>query len=388
MATKRCYYEVLQISRNASEAEIKKAYRKLAMRYHPDRNPGDKEAEERFKEITEAYEVLSDPQKRAAYDQFGHAGVDPNAAGSGGGGFGGGFSDIFDDLFGDIFGGGRRSGPRPGRDLQYDLEITLEQAVFGSTVEIRIPRHEPCSECGGSGAARPDAVRTCATCGGSGKVQIQQGFFVVSQTCPSCHGAGRTITDPCRACHGQGVVEKLKTLSVKIPAGVDSGDRVRLAGEGEPGEPGAPAGDLYVRIFVKPHPIFRREGNNLLCELPISFPTAALGGKVEVPTLDGTTTLLTIPAGTQSGQTFKLAGKGVRSVRSSRVGDLLCTVRIETPVKLTAEQRELLEKFEATLEGRHQTHSPETHSFWDRVKQFFSSREDKGDKRDETSPWE
>ena len=386
MTTKRCYYEVLQVSKTASEAEIKRAYRKLAMKYHPDRNPGDQAAEEKFKEITEAYEVLSDPQKRAAYDQFGHAGVNQNG-GMGGGGFSGaGFGDIFDDLFGDIFGTRRSRGPRPGRDLQYDLEITLEEAVNGATVEIRIPRHEPCQQCGGTGAASKDAIKTCPTCGGAGQVQIQQGFFVVTQPCPNCHGAGQVISDPCRACQGEGVVETLRKLSVKIPPGVDNGDRVRLAGEGEPGEPGAPAGDLYVRIFVKPHPIFQREGNNLLCEIPISFPRAALGGEVEVPTLDGKTTLLKIPAGTQSGQTFCLAGKGVKSVRSSRVGDLICRVQIETPVKLTAEQRALLEKLEESLEGKRHTHSPQAHSFWDKVKSFFSG--DDEDKKDKDSPWE
>lgn len=385
MAQKRCYYGILQVSKTASEAEIKRAYRKLAMRYHPDRNPDDAEAEEKFKEINEAYEVLSDPQKRAAYDQFGHAGVNQDAGMGGGAQYGGGFGDIFEDLFGDIFGGRRSRGPQPGRDMQYDLEITLEQAVFGATVDIKIPRHKPCEVCHGTGAASPDAVQTCTTCGGAGQVQMQQGFFVVTQTCPHCHGQGKIITKPCRNCHGQGMVETFKTLSVKIPAGVDTGDRVRLKGEGEPGEPGAPAGDLYVRIFVKAHPLFKREGNNLLCELPISFPKAALGGSVKVPTLDGSTVNLTIPAGTQSGQRLRVEGKGVKSVRSSRVGDLVCTIHIETPVKLTKEQKALLEQFEATLEGKQNTHSPKAHSFWDKVKAFFSQNDHKDHS---ASPWE
>ena len=385
MVQKRCYYEVLQVSKTASETEIKRAYRKLAMRYHPDRNPEDAQAEEKFKEITEAYEVLSDPQKRAAYDQFGHAGVNQDA-GMGGAQYGGGFSDIFEDLFGDIFGTRRSRGPQPGRDMQYDLEITLEQAVFGATVDIKIPRHEVCQACHGTGAASPDAVQTCSTCGGAGQVQVQQGFFVMTQTCPSCHGEGKKITRPCATCHGQGRVETFKTLSVKIPAGVDTGDRVRLRGEGEPGEPGAPAGDLYVRIFVKQHPLLKREGNNLLCELPVSFPKAALGGSVEVPVLDGTTVMLDIPPGTQSGQTLRVEGKGVKSVRSSRVGDLICTIHIETPVKLTKEQKALLEQFEATLEGKQNTHSPKAHSFWDKVKEFFFHKTD--DAKHSESPWE
>ena len=387
MATKRCYYEVLQVSKTASEAEIKKAYRKMAMKYHPDRNPDDPEAEERFKEVNEAYDVLSDPQKRSAYDQFGHAGVD-GSAGAGGGGFGG-FGD-FSDIFGDIFGGGGfHRGPQPGNDLQYELSITLEEAVKGTTVEIRIPTKEVCEACQGTGAEPGSAVETCPTCGGQGQVRIQQGFFAVAQTCPTCHGTGKQIKQKCKKCYGEGYVHDHKTLSVNIPAGVDTGDRIRLAGEGEAGEPGAPHGDLYVRIRVKPHEIFQRDGNTLYCELPISFTKVALGGTIEVPTLDGRAELK-IPAGTQSGQRFKLAGKGVKSVRSSRVGDLIVQVNVETPVKLTSEQKALLQQLEESMEGKSHKHSPQSHSFFDKVKAFFTGEDEQkeGKKSDNDEPWQ
>ena len=370
--SKRDYYEVLGVSKTATTLEIKKAYRKLAMKYHPDRNPG-KEAEEKFKEAKEAYEVLSDEQKRAAFDQFGHAGVDP-AAGAGAGGFGGGsFSDIFGDVFGDIFGGGRsQGGPRAqrGADMGYNLELSLEEAVKGTTVKIRIPTLDTCEACGGSGAKKGSSPKTCGTCGGAGQVRMQQGFFIAQQTCPTCHGRGSVVDDPCAQCHGQGRVKKHKTLSVDVPAGVDSGDRIRLAGEGEAGELGGPPGDLYVQIAVKEHPIFQREDANLYCEVPIAFTTAALGGELEVPTLEGKVNLK-IPAGTQTHKLFRIRGKGVKPVRGGAVGDLLCRVVLETPVHLSNEQKELLERLDESLRGGGSKHSPNTHSWLDGVKKFF-----------------
>ena len=384
--SKRDYYEVLGVSKTASEGEIKKAYRKLAMRYHPDRNPDNAEAEDKFKEASEAYEILSDAQKRQAYDQFGHAGVDGSA---GQGGFGGGgfadFGDIFGDIFGGGFGGGHR-GPQPGNDLQYELEVSLEDAVAGTNVDIRIPTKEVCDSCEGSGAEPGSDVQTCPTCGGSGQVRVQQGFFAVSRTCPNCHGTGKIVKNPCKSCRGEGYKHSHKTLSVKIPAGVDNGDRIRLQGEGEAGEPGAPHGDLYVRIRVKDHAIFQRDGNTLYCELPLSFASATLGGSIDVPTLNGKASLK-IPAGTQSGQRFKLAGKGVKSVRSARVGDMIVQVHIETPVKLTQEQKDLLKAFDESLQGKHhKQHSPKEHNFFDSVKNFFTGEDDdKNDKKD--GPW-
>lgn len=382
--SKRDYYEVLEVSKTASEAEIKKAYRKMAMKFHPDRNPDNHEAENKFKEASEAYEVLSDAKKRAAYDQFGHAGVDGNA---GQGGFGGGGFGDFSDIFGDIFGGGfgGRRGPQPGNDLQYDIEVSLEDAVNGSEVEIRIPTKDFCVACDGSGAEPGTSTQTCPTCQGQGQVRVQQGFFAVSRTCPTCHGHGKIIKTPCKKCRGEGYLHSHKTLSVKVPAGVDNGDRIRIQGEGEAGEKGAPHGDLYVRIRVKPHPIFERDGNTLYCALPLSFACAALGGNIEVPTLGGRANLK-IPAGTQSGQRFKLAGKGVKSVRSSSVGDMVVEVNIETPVKLTNEQKELLQAFEDSLQGKHyKQHSPKTHSFFDSVKSFFTGED--SDAKDKDGPW-
>ena len=372
--SKRDYYEVLSVGRDASEREIKKAYKRLAMKFHPDRNPGDKAAEASFKEVKEAYEILTDSDKKAAYDQFGHAGVDPNR---GGGGFGGNadFGDVFGDVFGDIFGGGRRGGGQRqaarGSDLRYNLELSLEEAVKGLTKELRIPTLAHCDTCDGSGAKKGTSPTTCGTCHGQGQVQMRQGFFAVQQACPTCHGRGKIIKDPCNSCHGEGRVEKSKTLSVKIPAGVDNGDRIRLSGEGEAGEFGAPPGDLYVQVSVREHAIFVRDGNNLYCEVPISFGKAALGGEIEVPTLDGKVNVK-IPAETQAGRMFRMRGKGVKSVRSHAVGDLLCKVVMETPVKLNERQKELLREFDETLAGSSsKKHSPKAEGFFDGVKKFF-----------------
>jgi len=368
---KRDYYEILGVAKNASEAELKKAYRRLAMKFHPDRNPGDEEAVNHFKEAKESYEVLSDPQKRAAYDQFGHAGVDPSAGG-GPGGFGGGgsFSDIFGDVFGDIFGGRGGAQAYRGADLRYNLDLSLEEAVFGTSVKIRVPTLVSCKTCDGSGSRPGTAPQSCQTCGGHGQVRMQQGLFSIQQTCPRCRGRGTVIADPCVSCHGNGKMEETKTLSVKVPPGVDTGDRIRLAGEGEGGEVGGSPGDLYVQIRVKPHPIFTREDNNLFCEVPISFVTAALGGERQVPTLDGKVTLR-IPAETQTGKVFRLRGKGVKPVRGGGAGDLLCKATIETPVKLTRDQKEILEQFETSLEGKRTHHAPKEGSFLDSVKQFI-----------------
>jgi len=370
---KEDYYETLGVARNASEAELKKAYRRLAMKYHPDRNPGDKGAEDQFKAAKEAYEVLSDAQKRAAYDQFGHAGVDPSA----GGGFHGEgaspFGDIFDDVFGDIFGGrqgGGRSGRGRGADLRYDLELSLSEAVHGTTVKITIPTATTCSICEGSGAKKGTSAKTCPTCGGQGQVRMQQGFFSIQQACPRCKGAGQIIAEPCRTCHGSGRVQDTKTLSVKVPPGVDTGDRIRLSGEGEAGEQGGPPGDLYVQIRVRTHPIFTREGRDLYCEVPISFTTATLGGELDVPTLDSRV-VLKVPPETQTGKVFRLRGKGVRSVHDNREGDLLCSVHIETPVSLNDEQRELLRRFDESLAKTAAKHSPKERGWMDGVKKFF-----------------
>ncbi len=379
MATQRDYYEILGVNRNVSERELKSAYRRLAMKYHPDRNPDDKQAEEKFKEAKEAYEVLSDSQKRAAYDQFGHAGVQ-GAAGGGAGGTGN-FSDIFGDIFGggdifsDVFGGGRggqRTHSQRGADLRYDLELSLEDAVFGVHKELTIPTLFPCDDCKGSGARDGTSASTCEECDGHGQVRLQQGFFTVQQTCPHCHGQGKVITKPCFTCQGQGRVRKSETLSVKIPAGVDNGDRVRLSGKGEAGANGAQAGDLYVQVHIKPHAIFQREDSDLHCDVPIGFGLAALGGELEVPTLAGKVKLK-IPAETQSGKLFRLRGKGVKSVRGGHVGDLICRVMLETPVGLSKEQKELLQSLEQSLQQDGKNHSPRARSWLVGVRKFFES---------------
>jgi molecular chaperone DnaJ len=374
---KRDYYKVLDLARNASESDIKKAYRRLAMKYHPDRNPGDRDAEDKFKEAKEAYEVLSEGPKRALYDQYGHAGVEASRHGQpGASGFGGAeaFSDIFGDVFGDIFGTGRRgAGPQVyrGADLRYEVELDLHEAVFGRTIEIDLAKFVECEICRGSGAARGSTPSPCETCGGSGQVRVSQGFFTLQQTCPHCRGSGRVVRNPCDQCLGQGRVRRSRKLSVKIPPGVDSGDRVRLAGEGEAGRNGGPAGDLYAEVRVREHPIFERDGVHLSCEVPIPFTTAALGGSIEVPTLDGQVALK-VPPETQSGRVFRLREKGVKSVRGAARGDLFCRVVVETPVHLSNEQRTQLRDFEESLRRDGARHSPRQRTFFEGVKRFFS----------------
>ncbi|MGA0024313.1 MAG: molecular chaperone DnaJ [Burkholderiales bacterium] len=374
---KKDYYEVLGVNRDASEDDLKKSYRKLAMKWHPDRNPDNPKAEEHFKEAKEAYEVLTDPQKRAAYDQFGHAGVDPSAAAGAGAGAGfGGFADAFGDIFGDIFGGAggggrQRSTVFRGADLRYNLEVSLEDAARGTETRIRIPAMEECETCHGSGAKPGTQPTTCTTCGGHGQVRMQQGFFSIQQTCPRCHGTGKMVANPCGTCSGSGRIKKHKTLAVKIPAGVDDGDRIRLSGEGEAGVNGGPSGDLYVVIQIKQHSVFTRDHNDLHCEMPVSFTTAALGGEIEIPTLDGYAKIR-IPAETQSGKIFRLRGKGIKGVRSSTHGDLMCHVVVETPISLTARQKELLQEFEAISNKDAARHNPRAKSWMDRVKEFFA----------------
>jgi molecular chaperone DnaJ len=372
--SKRDYYEVLGINRDASEEDIKKAYRKLAMKYHPDRNPDNPKAEEHFKEAKEAYETLSDGQKRAAYDQYGHAAFEAGGMGGGGNPFGAGGAGGFDfgDIFGDIFGGGRggRSQAHRGADLRYNMEITLEEAARGAEKQIRIPVMEECETCNGSGAKPGTSPTTCQTCGGHGQVRMQQGFFSIQQTCPRCHGSGKQISSPCKDCQGTGRVKKHKTLEIKIPAGIDTGMRLRHSGHGEAGTQGAPHGDLYVEIHIKPHSVFERDGDDLHCEMPISFATAALGGEIEIPTLDGSARIK-IPAETQSGKIFRLRGKGIKGMRTHAYGDLHCHVVVETPANLTERQKELMREFEAISQEDAALHNPRAKSWMSKVKEFF-----------------
>lgn len=355
------------MAKTAGEDELKKAYRRLAMKHHPDRNPGDAAAEEQFKEINEAYGVLTDADKRAIYDQYGHEGLQ---RGGGGGDFGGGFGDVFGDIFADIFGGGGGRGPRRGANLRYNIQLTLEEAAFGFTTQIRIPKLQNCQACEGSGSDGKQAPKTCPGCRGAGQVRFQQGPFTLQQTCPQCRGRGSVIANPCKSCRGAGRVRGEKTLEIKIPAGVDTGDRIRLNGEGEEGAPGAPSGDLYVQVDIKPHAFFERDGSDLHCTVPIGFVTAALGGELEVPTLDGKATLR-IPEGTQSGRAFRLRGMGVRPVRGGATGDLLCTVVTETPVHLDKQQKELLRQFEESLSSGGGRHNPEAQSWLDKARTFI-----------------
>ena len=378
MATKRDFYEVLGVPKNASEDEIKKSYRKMAMKFHPDRNQGDASAEVKFKEAKEAYEMLSDAEKRAAYDQFGHAGVDPNMRGPGAGGAGfGGFGESFGDIFGDIFGQARRQQGGGGRqvfrgnDLSYAMEVTLEEAAAGKESEIRIPSFDECDTCHGSGAKPGTSPKTCGTCQGQGVVQMRQGFFSVQQTCPHCRGTGKVITDPCSPCHGQGKIKRQKTLEIKIPAGIDDGMRIRSTGNGEPGTNGGPAGDLYIEIRIKKHDVFQRDGDDLHCAVPISFTTAALGGEISVPTLSGEAAI-DLPEGTQTGKQFRLRGKGIKGVRSSFPGDLYCHITVETPVKLTEHQRKLLKELDESLKKGGDKHSPSEAGWADKLKNLFS----------------
>ncbi|MGE4634999.1 MAG: molecular chaperone DnaJ [Arenicellales bacterium] len=371
---KRDYYEVLGVDRTASDAELKKAYRRLAMKYHPDRNSGDVSAEKHFKEAKEAYEMLSDAQKRSAFDQFGHAGVDSSAGTSGAGAAGVG--DVFGDIFGDIFGGGgggsggRRRGTGRGADMQYALELSLEDAVHGTESRIRVPSQVRCETCSGSGARPGTTPSSCSTCAGQGQVRMQQGFFSIQQTCPDCRGRGTVISSPCSDCHGNGTVQKTKTLQVKVPAGVDDGDQIRLAGEGQ-GSTAGSSGDLYVQIRIRQHPIFSRDGDNLYCEMPVSVAMAALGGEIEIPTLNGRAQLK-IPPESQSERVFRLRSKGVRNVRSSEVGDLYCKIKLEIPVKLNRKQKDILREFDRMLKEGGERHTPRESSWSDRMKSFFN----------------
>ena len=373
---KRDFYEVLGVPKNASDDEIKKAYRKLAMKWHPDRNQGDASAESKFKEVKEAYEMLSDAEKRGAYDQYGHAGVDPNMRG-GAGAAPGGFGDAFGDIFGDIFGGGRRGGGGGGgrqvfrgNDLSYAMDITLEEAAAGKESQIRIPSWDSCTPCDGTGAKPGTQAKTCTTCHGAGQVQMRQGFFSVQQTCPHCHGKGKIIADPCNTCHGQGQTKTNKTLEIKIPAGIDDGMRIRSTGNGEPGQNGGPPGDLFIEIRLRKHDIFERDGDDLHCQVPVNMTSAALGGEIDLPTLAGKATI-EIPEGTQNGKTFRLRGKGIKGVRSSIAGDLYCHIVTETPVKLTEHQRKLLKELDESFKKNRDKHSPNGGGWFEKAKAFF-----------------
>jgi molecular chaperone DnaJ len=379
--SKKDYYDTLGVPKNASDEDIKKAYRKHAMKHHPDRNQGDgsKASEEKFKEAKEAYEMLSDENKRAAYDQYGHAGVDPNMRGGPGAEGFGGFAEAFGDIFGDVFNGQQRGGQqRGGRqvyrggDLSYAMEITLEEAAHGKEAQIRVPSWDDCSSCRGSGAKPGTKVVTCTTCHGHGVVQMRQGFFSVQQTCPQCKGTGKLIPEPCVSCHGVGKTKNNKTLEIKIPAGIDDGMRIRSTGNGEPGTNGGPPGDLYIEIRIKKHDIFERDGDDLHCAVPISFTTAALGGEIEVPTLAGKAAI-DIPEGTQAGKQFRLRGKGIKGVRSSYPGDLYCHISVETPVKLTEHQRKLLKELDESIKKGGAKHSPSEEGWADKLKNFFTA---------------
>jgi len=373
--SKQDYYELLGVERGASGDDIKKAYRKQAMQFHPDRNPGNADAEQKFKEINEAYDVLKDEQKRAAYDRFGHAAFEQGGGfggGGGGAGFGGGFADIFDEMFGEFMGGGRR-GQASGRgaDLRYNMDISLEEAFAGKSATIKVPSSAPCEDCKGSGGKDGAQPVTCATCHGHGKVRQQQGFFTIERTCPSCQGMGKVIKDPCRSCGGSGRTRKEKTLTVTIPAGVEDGTRIRLAGEGEAGMRGAPPGDLYIFLAIASHRIFQREGANIFCRVPIPMTTAALGGAIEVPTIDGTKAKVSIPEGTQSGHQFRLRAKGMSVLRSPARGDMFIQAVVETPVNLTKRQKELLAEFNTNGEGEKAKNSPESEGFFAKVKELW-----------------
>ncbi|OYQ30115.1 molecular chaperone DnaJ [Sandarakinorhabdus cyanobacteriorum] len=375
MATEIDYYELLEVERGADEAALKSAYRRLAMKFHPDRNPGDAAAEQKFKAINEAYDVLKDPQKRAAYDRFGHAAFRQGGGGGGAQDFGG-FADIFESVFGEFMGGGgrgqRRGGPARGSDLRYDLEMSLEEAFAGRQATISIEVAAACDPCGGSGAKPGTSARTCTTCNGSGRVAMRQGLFMVERTCPACHGQGQIIADPCNSCGGAGRVEKRKDLNVNIPKGVDDGTRIRVAGEGEAGARGGPAGDLYIFIHLKSHPVFKRDGTTLYAEAPLSITLAALGGEIDVPSLDGEKTVIKIPAGTQTSKQFRVRGKGMPSLNGGGAGDLVIQVEVETPVKLTARQRELLEEFRAIEQTEGGRNTPKSQSFFDRIKDAWN----------------